>query len=242
MTYGSIISFTVKTGASIMGSVGAEKSFLEWRKEWHNKYGVTPDYDIDDGSTMENITTAQRKAIEEELDRFIKVFPEFKNGHVTISIENNLTEDSWAASYEFGYSHVNITDKIFDKKLWKDSGSWYAGVFNTLHPKGTNNMSSISHELAHNIVDRIARKEVKNSADFIQKYNSIVKDTERTITDTAAKSIGSTHGGLVSHISGYANRDRGESIAEAVSDYVANGNNANKYSIAIVKELKKRLK
>lgn len=224
-----------------MGSVGNNStSFLTWRKEWHDKYGVVPDYDEDTGSTMENLTPSQRRALEKELDRFTEVFSKFTDGTVGISFKRNLTEDSVGGEYEYGYSQVNFTDKVFGK--WNDEGEWYGGVFNTFHPKGTDAINSVSHELAHAVVDRIARNSVKNPDDFISNYKSIKDSTEKSITDSAAKSLNSTHGNLVTHISGYALKNRGETIAEAVSDYVANRTNANRYSIAIVKELKRRLK
>ena len=227
-----------------MGSTGNGLDFLTWRKQWNDKYGIMPDYDVDDGSgTMENISPNQRHQLEKELDRFIEVFPEIKEqGGFTISLENNLKEDSWGAAYTFGFSEILITNKLFDKSLWNDEGSWYAGVFNTLHPKGTTGLSSISHELGHGIVDRIARKTVTSYEDFMSNYNQIIGNMEKDITDSAAKSIGSTHNNLAGYVSGYANQGRGETIAEAVSDYVANRDKANPYSIAIIKELKKRLK
>lgn len=227
----------------------ATEEFLSWRKKMKEKYGVIPDYDFDDNTTtMQNLSQEQRTAIEKELDKFIEIFPELKQRQVTIMMADRIDAlDSAGGSYEQGMGIVYLTPKIFDRELYNETlkKQWYAGVLTSFHPQGTNNMSSLSHELAHVMTDFIVRKidvDYKDVDDFVFKFNKNHVKSDYDITNKAAESLGEKHGNLVTHISGYALKNREETIAEAVSDYVANGKKANKYSIAIVKELKKRLK
>ena len=50
-----------------------------------------------------------------------------------------------------------------------------------------------------------------------------------------------TQAALISHVSGYAQTDTGEALAECVADYVANGQNARRLSREVWRLLKKEL-
>lgn len=87
------------------------------------------------------------------------------------------------------------------------------------------------HELGHALTDHVAQKMGAASLD----------DAARRIFNAAYRA---TKGRgkfkeWAGNISGYAQENYAETVAEAVADYYCNGSNAHPYSIAIMNELKK---
>lgn len=219
-----------------MGSVGTISDFMSWRKDIYNNYGITVDYDIDTGkSSMQNLTTNQRKLIEQELSKFAKAFPEIKNSQITLQMSSSkLNNSEWSAQYDGRISELTFIKDIFNVSKYKSNleEKWFGGVLTTFHPKGTTNMSVLSHELGHALIHNVSRDALNISADKLATQ----------ITDNAAKILNNRHNNLAGRISHYATRSRSETVAEAVSDYVANGNKANPYSKEIVNQLKRYYK
>lgn len=216
-----------------MGSVGTMFDFMSWRRDIHNNYGITLDYDIDTGkSSMQNLTTNQRKLIEQELSKFAQAFPEIKNSQITLRMSNDkLNKGEWVAQYNGSISVLTFSKDIFNTTEYKPNleEKWFGGVLTTFHPKGTTNMSVLSHELGHALIYNVSRGGLSIPA----------SELATQITDNASKVLNSKHNNLVGRISHYATRSRSETVAEAVSDYVANGNKANSYSKEIVNQLKR---
>lgn len=66
--------------------------------------------------------------------------------------------------------------------------------------------------------------------------------SEKQIVAKAARRVGIKTENMAGHISQYARMNYSETIAEASADVYCNGSNANKVSIAIMKEVRKILK
>lgn len=134
---------------------------------------------------------------------------------------------------------------------------------NNYHPKGTTAKDIITHELGHIMfaehLGRMNRRLTKH--DFLDEYDYLLwaqgkgggqgktsKFVENEIVQALTKALGSApqHNFLgyanpkfknATAISGYATTNPHELMAEAVADYVANGDNASPYSKELVKIL-----
>ena len=98
------------------------------------------------------------------------------------------------------------------------------------HPKlgGKTGAEAVAaHELGHRLGEVAAQKG---------------KTSEKDIVARAAKKVGLKTENMAGHISGYARKNYGETIAEAHADVYCNGKKASKASRAIVNEVKSILK
>ena len=225
-----------------MGAVGG-KSFSEWKKDWKSKYNITVLSPDDDGN-MDKLTSSQRAQLEKHLDAMYKEFPILKQMPLTMDlVKNTLNEDGENVGALYDSGSIDITADLFNQEKYDENlkDTWYAGVLTSFHPKGTNSYSTLDHELGHAIVDYIVRQQYNQNStisDFGKWYNDASKQFTDSVVQDASKGLNNSKALSISH---YATYDSGETISEAISDYMANGSRANPYSIAIVKELKKRM-
>ena len=136
---------------------------------------------------------------------------------------------------------VALSPKFQDNRV---VGEYSAQVRAGYAPSGTNYTNLISHELGHGLENALATKKYSSPWErdvVIEKHKEATR-----IVPNAAKSVKKTSEGkgaktddLVLNISQYASKSRSEALAEAVSDYRANGANAKPLSRAIWAELKK---
>lgn len=103
------------------------------------------------------------------------------------------------------------------------------------HHPGRGNKSAVEavtyHELGHAITDHIGKK--NGLGDIDKTSNKIVKDAYKA---SGAKGGNKAWAGK---ISGYAQKNYAECVAEAVCDWYCNGNKASTTSKAIMAELRK---
>lgn len=102
------------------------------------------------------------------------------------------------------------------------------------HPKRGNKSGTEAvtyHEMGHALADNLKTKLGEKD----------VRSASRTIVKNAYKTSGEKGGtyNFASKISGYATKNYAECVAEAVTDWYCNGNNASKASKAIVSEMKR---
>ena len=135
------------------------------------------------------------------------------------------------------------------------------------HPAGTGGKEFTSHEVGHMLgmmLCKIAvRAEVAKQvaaggtapsqhairmAEITDWNNNTTSDkfiarAVKNINNRAQRNghTPTTQAALVSHVSGYAKQDTGETIAECVADYIANGQNARRLSREVWRLLKKDL-
>lgn len=113
------------------------------------------------------------------------------------------------------------------------------------HPKGNNVISTGSHEMGHILEKALIDK---NGAGIFGSIawsdctyaKAVVKEACSAAKKTA-KGKGKLNRALKNEISGYALTDASECMAEAVADYIINGENAAVLSVEIWKILKREL-
>lgn len=120
----------------------------------------------------------------------------------------------------------------------------------SFHPPNTSARSIMSHEVGHIAEYTLAAKQAEElgtgarGAIGVMKKRKVATD----IVAAACKKVKKTPYGkgkknneLVAAISGYASRNRSETLAECVSDYMANGKASNPLSQAVWGILKEKL-
>ena len=113
-------------------------------------------------------------------------------------------------------SNRNLTDAM------KNTDGFHPGIGNK-----TGAEAVAAHEIGHRLGEIAAKR---------------AGVSEREIVARAAKTVNINTANMAGHISKYARRNYGETIAEASADVFCNGNNASKASRAIMTEIKNILK
>lgn len=118
----------------------------------------------------------------------------------------------------------------------KMNDAYDATVKSGFHPprgKKTGIQAVVSHELGHALTQKLADKMGHYSID--KAASQIMAQARKDLK------VRSNHA-ISSKISGYAQHDNAETVAEATADVYCNGNRARKESIAVVNAMKKLLK
>lgn len=121
------------------------------------------------------------------------------------------------------YTNVDKMNKVYDQ-----------AVKEGYHPSRGNKTGTEAvtyHEMGHALTDSLAKKMGAKDLDAASK--KVVDDAYK-----ASKGTGGTKK-WAGKISGYAQENYAECVAEAVADWYCNGNKASKQSKAIMSELKK---
>ena len=131
--------------------------------------------------------------------------------------------DTKSVALNDNYTNVDKMNQVYD-----------ASVSSGYHPSRgslTGTEAVALHELGHALTDHVAKKMGLNSLD----------QAARKLFMDAYKASGGRgkYKAWAGQISGYAQENYAESIAEAVADYYCNGQNAHRNSIAIMDQLKK---
>lgn len=182
-----------------------------------------------------------------KMEEFAKEFPKAV-GCVT-AITYSDTKDAVAF-----YSPYGDTIALSSTYGLKDASTGFEeGGF---HPKNNTWGDTLVHEYGHALAYAYAKVKYGTDRNWYdekeRKYNWTAheagrnpKELVKTAWDSVKKDYkadGITRRAqAVNKISGYANKNAHETVAEACADYYINGNNAQKLSVAIVKELKKVL-
>lgn len=128
---------------------------------------------------------------------------------------------------------VALSDKYMDRK--KMNTTYDAGVKDGFHPSRGDKSgveAVMAHEYGHAIQDKVARKMGMSMEDSAAE---IVKNARKNLKGNDGKPLHSNTKQMASAISGYANYNYKETIAEAFADVYCNGRNgAKRESMAIV--------
>lgn len=138
------------------------------------------------------------------------------------------------------------------KDLVSLMGAYERDVASYYHPQGTNASHLSSHELGHLMVDLVKSAEgggIWGNHWGLDTAESIVNNAWNSRgMKTARKQFKTDRGTELTidaarhFISRYSDRNYHETVAEAVAEYSALGNNAQPFTRAIVKELKTRMR
>lgn len=139
------------------------------------------------------------------------------------SVLGFYSEDDKSVSMNENYTNINKMNAVYD-----------AAVESSYHPgRGNKNgtQAVTYHEVGHALTDHVGKKMGAASLD----------DAAKQIVDNAYKNSKGKGGtkAWAGKISGYAQENNAECIAEAVCDWYCNGNKAASQSKAIMTELKK---
>lgn len=143
---------------------------------------------------------------------------------------------------------VNFSEKYKDgAKFAKTIAQQEAIGWN---PKGATSKTVAVHEIGHTFEWAMCKKYINTGNQFMDNYDRAdawnKKVYAKQIVSNAAKEAkkytdgkGKTNDQLIGEVSGYATKNRAETLAECVRDYYINRNNAKALSRAVWSELKK---
>ena len=189
----------------------------------------------DVGSTTSLISERERK--QKEVDQVLTVLRDVERNYDTILEDVQIAKmkpgkgGGTIAYYDYG-GNLAVNDKYFDSAKLDDA--YDDCVKSGFHPprgKKSGMEAVAAHEMGHRLTDIAGQKAGYGRWAFGKVDNDIVR--------AAAKSLGMTHEKLRSSISGYAQHNNAETIAEAYADVYCRGGRATKASRAVVKELNK---
>ena len=186
-------------------------------------------------STTSLISERERKR--EEVDYTLTVLRDVEREYNVILEDVQLAKikdgrgGSTMAYYDSG-GNLAVNEKYFDTATMDSAyDSCVASGFHPSRGNKTGMEAAVAHEMGHRLSDIAARNAGMG--------NWALDDVSNNIIKAAAKSLGMSHGNLRSSISGYAQYNNAECVAEAFSDVYCNGNRAKRASRAVVAELKK---
>lgn len=124
--------------------------------------------------------------------------------------------------------------------------SYASDVKSGFHPKGTTAGDIVVHEYGH-VAETMLNRKYPVGSTFMGVTVTSRNSASNIMAQKAVKSANTATGkkqginAWANSVSRYANKNRSEFIAEAFSDWYANGKKANKVSQEIVKVFKKEL-
>lgn len=205
------------------------KDFNTLSKYFKKRYNI----DID-----KSVQALDFESVKEGLTGVEKVINEFPQAQDSIFRISTDKHGVMSATYD-GIINFN---PIYYKEREK---AVYASRSTGFHPKGNDVVSTGSHEMGHILEKAIIDKSGGGAFGKIAWADctyakAILKDAQKSAKKTAAGK-GKRNAELVSEISGYAKTNASECLAEAVADYILNGDNAAVLSREIWKILKGEL-
>lgn len=226
---------------------GGGASFDDVKNRLKKDYGITLSDDL------KQVDPAVLSSTVDAIDRMMTEFPQLV-GEVGF-----LGNDPGSSDYAYAsWTAVNSTSTIHLGSLMQDkqSAERYLRSDGSYHPPNSTVESTIAHELGHSMETALARRKASSPQELYDirrgrkiaqsimiRAANVVKKTPagqfqpRGSSRTFTKSIST----LVGEVSGYASKNRSESLAEAVADYFSNGANAHPLSVAAWDILKKEL-
>ena len=184
-------------------------------------------------STTSLISERERKRAEVDLTLTVLRDVEKNYGVILEDVQlAKMKKGSTAIAYYAYGGNLAVNESYFDNETM--NRAYDACVSSGFHPsrgKKSGMEAVVAHEMGHRLTDIAGQKKGYGEWAFGRIDNEIVA--------TAAKTLGMKHGDLRAKISGYAQQNNAECIAEAYADVYCNGGRAKKASREVVKELNK---
>ena len=175
-----------------------------------------------------------------ETDLFYK-YPALRESSSLRTVDEN--SNAYAYVY-MGGDTVYINKKYFANP---DIEAKYANdVKQGYHPKGTTAADIVAHEYGH-VAHNMLLKKYTNGSTFLGRRVNSQNDAVTILTQTATRNANKLTkrklgiNDWAKSISGYANSNKHEMVAEAFADFYANGNKAKTISKEIMKLLRGEL-
>ena len=216
-------------GKISLENCGQAFDFDTLKAHFKNKYSIKMD------SSVKKLDFESVKEGMQGIELVMNEFPQAQKALVRISTNK---DGVMCASYN---GTINFNPTYYTDRTQAVLASRSTGF----HPKGSNVVSTGSHEMGHILEKALIDKNGGGIAgriawDDCTYSKAVVSDACKSAKKTA-EGKGKTNTVLKGEISGYAKQDASECLAEAVADYIINGENASILSKEIWKILKKEL-
>lgn len=215
-------------GSGILKVIEDSKTYDELEQILKEKYNVLIPEQIrvlDFGSVKQSISG---------IDRVIEAFPQAKEAFKGLeATKNGIMSASYNGIISFNPAYYDQSDHL--DSLIMDSATGF-------HPKNTGIVEAGAHEMGHLLERSLIKKKGLGGAEWnnCTEAKSVVSEACKRAKKTA-EGKGLLNAGLKKQISGYSLTNDSECLAEAVADYMANGEQASVLSKEIWKILKREL-
>lgn len=223
----------------------AETKDLNELKSYMSNVGVNVDVASLSGQTFENVRGAAAA-----IEKVINEFPQARRFF-------NLLRGDTLGRGEFANAtfsgNITLANHYFSKTDSDLDRSYDRSLRSGFHPAGTTKYDIASHEAGHVLESALIQKYVyqthsgyaarlQSSYDWNKcTYASkVVSEACRDVKRIPAGK-GMKNADIIRNVSGYAIKNRSETLAECVADYSANGTRAKPLSVAVWNILKREL-
>ena len=226
-------------GSNVMATPIDTSKNADYTNEFLAKTGLNVDSAIitkTDGEILKNTydVMAQQMALYPEYTEQLRALQDLANNNA-YAATNGMDMKT-----NIGYhGNVNTIEAMYNYD-----------VANGFHPQGTTWKDIVSHEMGHVVVRGIINKTYATDAERAKAWSNgtVARQIRKAAENEVIKNYKAygfekkpTVGELRRGISKYATHNADETIAEAWSDYHANGNNSTPLSRAIYSEMRKRM-
>ena len=207
--------------------------------------GVNVDVASLSGQTFENVRDAAAG-----IERIIKEFPQAERQFGMLRGQD--LKHGVLANASFA-GNITLANHYFSKTEDGLNRTYDRNVQNGYHPAGTTKTDIATHEAGHVLEKALIEKYVYQTnsgyaARLQMSYDwnkgtyasKVVSEACRAAKKTPAGK-GMKNADLIRSVSGYAAKNRSETLAECVADYAANGAGAKPLSVAVWNILKREL-
>ena len=236
------------TGGPIGPQSAAETKDLHELAEYMKgvgQWGVVLDEQSLSGATFENVRGAAAA-----VERIMTEFPQAQaNFH---ELRGEALKHGVLANASYN-GVIRLGEYYFAKTEGDLSYTYDKSTHGGFHPAGTNKDHIASHEAGHilerALIDKYilsqgngyyTRLEASQAWNKSKLSGKVVSEACRAAKKTPGGK-GLTNADLIRGVSGYATKNRSETLAECVADYTANGSNAKPLSVAVWNILKREL-
>lgn len=230
-------------GGKVPKSIDKAKDF-DGLQAYMGKHGVTL------GESTRGMDLGILKTVAGEVEFIAKEFPNTPgikyaayNGDAVLNAITGNEKNAHAYASASFHGDLNLNPQMMNADV---QTRYEHDVRAGFHPAGTTSANIATHELGHTLEAQLVHKKFGTYWDRSHAWNhstvatQVVAEAARMAKRTP-EGKGLTNDQLVAQISRYAMKNRSEALAEAVSDYRANGAKAKPLSRAIWTILKREL-
>ena len=187
----------------------------------------------DGGGTAVNTTdlVSLRETKQQLVDDTLTVFRDYEKNYGYIVEQISVAQMDSKGANTLAYwtldNEIAVNEKYFNDNIEK---AYANSVKNGFHPSNGNKtalQAVVAHEIGHGLTDKVAVAMGIKDMNAIDVASKRIMEEARQITGAKGVRV------MAQNISGYATKSNAEAVAEAMSDYYCNGQNAKPESIAI---------
>lgn len=221
----------------------AETKDLAELQQYMSNIGVTVDTASLSGQDFENVRGAAAG-----IERILQEFPQAQRSFNLLRGQDLKHGVMANASYS---GNITLANHYFSKTADGLTRTYDGSTSKGFHPAGTTKDHIAVHEAGHVLESALIHKAIPGN-DYWDRLDRSAAWNKGTIAgkviSEACRAAKRTPGGkglknddLIRNVSGYATRNRSETLAECVADYAANGTSAKALSVAVWNILKREL-